>query len=63
MGACGAARYFLNILPLRNLILERTPEAGEDVTDELNRARKVLETEDVKAVPAELLPWRQSPEN
>jgi len=56
IGACDAESYFLNILPLEIRILERKREAGENVAEELDRLRKVLENKEVKEIPAELLP-------
>ncbi len=56
IGAEHAGSYFLNILPLEIRILERRLENGEKVEDELTRLRSVLETEDVKSVPKDLLP-------
>ncbi len=56
IGAPDASSYFQDILPLEIRILERKQETGEDVAQELDRLRGVLQRRDVNAVPKNLLP-------
>jgi hypothetical protein len=58
IGACDAASYFENILPLEIRILERKLELGEDVGKELTKQRDIMARKDVGSIPADLLPTR-----
>ena len=61
IGACDAASYYENILPLEIRILERRLEAGDNVESELNQLRQALKTKAPSAVPADLLPAKAKP--
>lgn len=54
--------YYVNIVPLELEILELKAGAGQDVTNELARVRKLMETKPANQVPKELLPDGPLPE-
>lgn len=56
IGACDAASYFLNIMPLEIRILERRLETGADVAAELDRMRSDLSHKNTRAIPPGTLP-------
>ena len=58
IGACDADSYFTNILPLEIRILERKQDAGQEVTRELDRLKKILKNKEVREIPRDLLPSR-----
>lgn len=62
IGVIDPEGYYENILPLELAILELKAEAGQDVADELARAREVAKTKPASQVPKELLPDGPLPE-
>ncbi len=62
IGVVDPAGYFLHILPLELGILELQASDGQDVTQELERLRKLSRTRSADQVPKELLPAGPLPE-
>lgn len=56
IGVVDPAGYFLHVLPLELGILELQASDGQDVTQELERVRKLSKTRTADQVPKELLP-------
>jgi hypothetical protein len=62
IGVVDPAGYFVHVLPLELGILELQASDGQDVTQELERLRKLSRTRSADQVPMELLPAGPLPE-